>query len=69
MDVHRRMRCSEIGATVCPISLYLDDVHPDWRGGAKLKPIVISCGNYIGSVSRSMKGKRIIAYFPKINVS
>ena len=51
------------------ISLYLVDVHPDWRGGAKFKPIVISCNNYISSVSRSMKGKRIIAYFPKIHVS
>ena len=55
-DAAFRMKAAEIGCFVCPISVYADEAQPDWRKGTGFKPIVISCGNYVGSVSRTVKG-------------
>jgi hypothetical protein len=55
-DVAHRMQSKKLGCHVCPVSFYTDESHPDWRGGSGFKPLVVSCGNYVGSVTRSMKG-------------
>ena len=67
-DVERRCRAKKNGVCICPVMLYADKAHPDWRKGAGFKPVLVICGNYIGSVNRSMKGKRIINYWPHIEV-
>ena len=53
---------------VMPVILYTDGASPDFRRNLSIKPIVVSCGNYVGSVVRSMAGKRCVGYWPKIPV-
>jgi hypothetical protein len=65
----KRSKAAELGFKLCPIGLYADAANPDFRSGVGLKPIVLTCGNYIGAVNRTSKGKRCIGYWPKLPVS
>ena len=58
-----------LGFEMMPIILYTDASHPDFRRGLGLKPIVVQCGNYIGAVNRTRKGKRCVGYWPSLKVS
>lgn len=58
----------EHGFDLMPVILYTDASHPDFRKGLGLKPIVVQCGNYIGAVTRTRKGKRCVGYWPELKV-
>lgn len=66
--VERNSRARENGFHIMPIILYTDGASPDFRRNVSLKPIVVSCGNYKGSVCRSTQGKRCCGFWPKLKV-
>ena len=68
-EVEQRSQARSRGFFIMPIIFYIDESHPDFRQGADLKPIVVSCGNYIGAVNRTRAGKRCIGYFQTLRVS
>ena len=68
-EVAARTCASVLGLLIMPIIFFMDASHPDWRQGADLKPIIVACGNYIGKVCRSRKGKRCIGYYPVLKVN
>jgi hypothetical protein len=68
-DAEARSLAREKGFYISPIGIYCDAANPDFRKGLGLKPIVVTCGNYIGSVCRTAKGKRCIGYWPKLQVN
>ena len=63
------MQCINRGCTPMPIIFYTDASSPDFKRSLALKPIVISAGNLVGSVTRTTAGKRCIGYWPKLKVS
>lgn len=68
-DAETKSKVSASGFNVCPIILYTDGASPDFRRNLSLKPIVVSCGNYVGSVCRRDVGKRCVGFWPKLPVS
>ena len=67
-EVALKSEAAERGYFIMPIIIFMDESHPDFRMGAELKPIIVSCGNYKGSVNRSRAGKRCIGYFQYLQV-
>jgi hypothetical protein len=70
-DAERRARLSAADLLTCimPIVMSTDGACPDSRQSLSLKPISLYCGNFIGRVCRSLRGKKSIAFWPKLDMS
>ena len=53
---------------VMPLTVWVDGATPDHRRSTVLKPLVVACGNLIGNVTRSNKGKAFFAFVNKLTV-
>jgi hypothetical protein len=52
-----------------PLVFNTDGAAVDKRQTTSIKPMNIACGNLIGSVSRTARGKRCFGYWPKLDIS
>ena len=61
-------QAKELGCHIMPVGLYTDKSIADFKQSIGLKPVIVTCGNYIGQVTRSQAGKRCVGYYPEVKV-
>ena len=61
-------QAKELGCHIMPVGLYTDKSIADFKQSIGLKPVIVTCGNYIGQVTRSQAGKRCVGYYPEVQV-
>jgi hypothetical protein len=51
-----------------PIVAWTDGATPDSKRSTMIKPLVVTCGNLVGRVSRTNQGKAFLGFFNKLKV-
>lgn len=65
-DTERRSRCRALNMYLMALKMYADGSVPGFKQDSEFHPIVFTCDNLKGALTRTNRGKFCVGYWPKL---